>query len=833
MRKPIMGIDLGTTNSCVAIPSNDGGAPGIVVVTDSYDRATIPSVVHKTEKGDYLVGHLAKQKMGTKPPPVAFIKRYMGKDHKVELRDELLTPEEVSAKILSYLKTLVKERLGDDINQAVLTIPARFELPGQQATVEAARMAGLEVLTTMPEPVAAALAYGLQDAADNLRVFCYDLGGGTFDATVMIKNPESGIEVLAFDGDPQLGGYNFDTILSKWILKELNRKYSLNLDWNDPDDLVIFQKLMRIAEKAKIELSKEPEYLISEKEIFEDHEGVLVDIELTVNQNQYEEMILPLIEETLLISERAIAKAKLTAAQIDRVILVGGSSRLPIVSRLLRKRLSCMPELVDPDKIVARGAAIKAGSMVGHRVEGLVFLTEIPRTCALDSIDIHGQVTLNERAGLTVYLTRADGGYEEETVTDDEGKFSFTNAELLEGEENSFEIRVGSLESPLLPPHRIEVQQSSEASSEAAAVPHDTNFVTQDISLLLSTGLKHIFKEGCVIPAEVHETLGTVYADQTFAKFDVCHGNHTLGEVRIDNLPPGLPKGSEVIVMVAINDDLTIFGQAAMVKTNQTVDFSFKIPKPILPGPEELQRKFAKLKADFPEAIETINDNTLKMKNWGEGQRHIRGIETALGSDPLDLPKISRLIDEMSMFINRLSMIDVMEPSWRVFQDNLDEARDGARTAEETFEKARRSGFTAALESVERFGTQAYQEKNKEAWQHANQQIDRIKSQIDDVLEEEYIKETREVIGKLSPEQRTALFREHLQRRLVELDARIDSNLQRFQRHKPKIQELISLLNLMNPTQPDQAQEIGRKISTGIEELEELLKFVDGPLETI
>jgi actin-like ATPase involved in cell morphogenesis len=817
-----MGIDLGTTNSCVAIPTDEEGGPDIMVVTDSHGRFTIPSVVYKTAEGEYLVGSKAKQKMGSRPEPVAFVKRYMGKDHRVKLRDEDLTPEQVSAIILRHLKSLVKERLGDEITQAVITIPARFELPGQQATVEAARLAGIEVLTTMPEPVAAALAYGLQDADDKLKIFCYDLGGGTFDATVMTKNPETGIEVLAFDGDAHLGGYNFDTEFAKWILQQLNRKYSLKLDWENPNDLAIFQKLMRVAEAAKIELTKEPEYTISEKEIFEDHEGEVVDIELEITRGKYEEMILPMIEQTLEISERAIAKAGLTPDQIDRVILVGGSSRMPMVKRLLAERLKCSPELADPDRIVARGAAIKAGTMVGGRVEGLVFLTEVPKICALESFDIHAQVTLENCAGARVNLQREDGGYKSQTVTDSEGKFGFTDVELMEEEENHFELTVGDPASPLLTHKLVVVQHPESVETDLGS----TNFVTQDISLVLANGLEPVFVEGKRIPDEttnVMKTLGTQSDDQTFAVFKVCHGNHELGEVRFPDLPPGLPKHSEILVGISLNDKLEVSGRAAMVRTNQTINFVFRIPKPKLPDIGEMEQRYKQLKNDFSDAIEHIGDNTLKMKNYGEGQRKMREIEAEFANRPADLPKLFRLIDEFGVFIGLLAKIDVLEPPWANFQSRLEDTRHKAKQAEGSFEKARRANFRAAIDGVERFGDKAYQEKNKEAWQHANQQIERIASQIMGILQEEEVEMAQNMIGALPPEQRAAIFRERLQQQLLELDSIIGAN-PRLDRRKPKLRELINELNRVNTNQPEKAFETMMRINTGIEELERLLQ---------
>ncbi len=828
MRKPIMGIDLGTTNSCVAIPTDAEGEAGVVVVTDDFDRFTTPSVVWITEEGDYVVGHRAKLKMGTEPPPIAFIKHYMGKDHRVRLRDEALSPEQVSARILMHLRNLVKERLGDDIDQAVITIPARFELAGQQATVEAARRAGLDVLTTMPEPVAAALAYGLQDAEDNLKIFCYDLGGGTFDATVMTKDPESGVEVMAFDGDPHLGGYHFDKLLAQWVLERLNQKYALDMDWEDRKDQIIFQKLMHLAEKAKIALSTDPEYTILQPEAFEDHNGEPVDIRIDITRKIYETLVEELVERTMDISEQAITRAGLTPDQVDRVIMVGGSSRIPLAQRRLAERLSCSPELSDPDRIVARGAAIKAGTMVGSRVQGLIFLSEIPRTCALDTFDIFGQVTLEPHANLAVYLERHDGDYDAETITDEEGTFRFIDVELMEETENGFDITIGSRDEPLLS-HSFEVIQQPDAVETVL----ETNFVTQTISLMLASGMHPVLEEGARIPADTTNKIVPLYTQwegQTSAKFDVYQGNHNLGEVRLDGLPPGLQPNSEVLAKLSLGDDLVVSVTATLVKNSQMAQASFKIPRPKLPSVEELSETFSRLRDEFADAIETIHDNMLKMKHYGEGQRYIKEITQILESKPCDLPHLYSRIDEFAVFIMKLGKIDVLEPSWDAFLDKIEAARNNARMAEERFEKAKRARFEEAIDGAESFGRQAYQDRNKKAWKHANERINQILEQIEDMNNEVLRMQYQEMYQQLSSEQQEYVrqqqaekFCQYLHGRIVALDAEISASPETA-RFKPEVQTLVHEVNTLNPVQPDQTFTKGRKIEAKIDELEKKIR---------
>lgn len=816
--KKIMGIDLGTTNSCVALPCEGEGLDAVRVITDGHGRATVPSVVYKGADGEVLVGHRAKQKLGATPMPIAFIKRYMGKDHQVRLGSDEFSPEQVSALILKHLAGLVKDDLGEEVTQAVITIPARFDLAGQQATVAAARLAGLEVLTTMPEPVAAALAYGLQDAADDLKIFCYDLGGGTFDATVMVKNADTGIEVLAFDGDEHLGGYNFDTAFSEWLWAHLARSYALVFDRNSPEDQVRFQKLMRIAEQTKIALSKDFETEVSEKPVFEDQAGEPVDLDMLVKRCDYVALIQPLIERTIEISRRAIAKAGLRPEQLDRVIMVGGSSRLPIAKELLESALGRPAELVDPDKIVARGAAVKAGTMVGASTAGLEFRVPLPARCALSAFDVIARVTLAGAADAAVSLERSDGR-SWDTRTDAEGCFSFTGVDLIEGEANEFTLRVGAPQAPLLV-HPFEVTHDPQAASQHL----DTNFITSEIGLLLATGPLAIFREGDKIPAHKVVEIGTRHDDQTFAKFDVYHGHHTLGEVSISQLPPGTPAGARILVNVRLDDALQLGGDATLVKSGQSVEFRFEIPRPKLPDEKELRLRLDDLRADFDDALQGIGDNAQRMKCFGEGQRQMREISGALAQQQFDQPRAARLVDELSMFVSNMSQIEVLSPSWEEFFTRLEGARRQAKEAEVQFAKARKAGFSAALDGIEVYGRQAFDGKNQEVWKEANAQLDRVVQEIDAIVGEE---ERDAAWSKLSPEQRAELFRRHLERRLMEAQQRITSEA-RFRRHEPELQTLIREVNGMNPMDPDGAFDKGRKLSARIDELLNRLAFTDG-----
>jgi molecular chaperone DnaK (HSP70) len=821
MAKKVLGIDLGTVHSCVAVPGDEIEGEDVTIIKDHLGRATIPSIVWKSPGGEFVVGYRAKQKVGTHPTPISFIKRYMGKDYKVKVTDEMMSPEQVSAKILEYLAVLAKNQLKEDIHQAVITIPARFDLQGQQATVEAARLAGLEVLTTMPEPVAAALAYGLQDEADNIKIFCYDLGGGTFDATVMKKDIEKGIDVLVFDGDPQLGGYNFDKEFAKWLLEGLQSKYSLKLDFNKPEDMLIFEKLMYVAEKAKQQLSKELEVSIHEEELFSDHDGELVTIDMTVTRPQFEGMIRPLVEESLQISGRAIGKAKLEPKDIDRVIMVGGSSRIPMIKQLLEERLGCKAELVDPDMIIARGAAIKAGSLVGSSVEGISFLTELPKTCPLDNFDIHGQITLPDPVGLNVHIERADGNFENDTQTDAEGKFSFDQVELVENVSSDFEITVGSPGKPIAT-HSFTVEQKP----DIIGPPSQTSSLTKNISLMLVTGLHHVFKEGSYIPANTSETLRTVNDNETFLVFDVYNGNQRIGEVRIDDIPPGLPAGSELKVDISLSDDFILSGNATLMKNQQSVSFLFRIPKPPIPEPAAMIEHFETLKEEFETALEIVSDDIEKMKASNDGNKYIRDITKELKNEPIDKMKILRLLDELKTLIVLLSRVEIMDPAWSKFEEKVTEAREQSRDAEKKSEKAKKSDFKTTIDTIERMGELAYDQKNKDAWRNANQQIQTCLGQIYSTI---YEKE----IQNLTPEERAGMFKDYVLQLIEKVFARVNtgkrgSRAKDYERFETELMDLARRLNNVDTSRPQEAFSTLADIRTKTERLDRMIENIGG-----
>ncbi len=374
----IIGIDLGTTNSCVAVL--EGGEP--VVIPNSEGARTTPSVVAFTKEGERLVGQVAKrQAVVNSDRTVISIKREMGSNHTVEIDGKKYTPQEISAMILGKLKKDAEAYLGETVTQAVITVPAYFSDSQRQATKDAGRIAGLEVLRIVNEPTAAAFAYGLNKAEDkNQKVMIYDLGGGTFDVSILDIG-DGVFEVLATNGNGRLGGDDFDQRIIDYLVDEFKKSNGIDLS----KDKMALQRLKEAAEKAKIELSSVLKTNINLPFITADATGPKhLDIDLT--RAKFDQMTEDLVKKTIQPAQQAMEDAKLTYNDINKVILVGGSTRIPAVVEAVKKLTGKEPyKGINPDECVAMGAAIQAGILAGD-VNDVILLDVTPLSLGIETL---------------------------------------------------------------------------------------------------------------------------------------------------------------------------------------------------------------------------------------------------------------------------------------------------------------------------------------------------------------------------------------------------------------------------------------------------------------
>ncbi|MGL4452521.1 MAG: molecular chaperone DnaK [Sarcina sp.] len=375
----IIGIDLGTTNSCVSVM--EGGEP--VVITNAEGARTTPSVVSFQANGERLVGQIAKRQAITNPDrTIISIKRHMGTDYKVDIDGKDYTPQEISAIILQKLKADAEAYLGEKVTQAVITVPAYFNDAERQATKDAGKIAGLDVLRIINEPTAAALSYGLDKMDDAHKILVFDLGGGTFDVSILDLG-DGVFEVVSTNGDARLGGDDFDQRIIDYIAEDFKAQNGIDLR----QDKMALQRLKEAAEKAKIELSSASQTMINLPFITADATGPK-HVDMTLTRAKFDDMTKDLVDKTISIMKTALSSGNVNLSDIDKVILVGGSTRIPAVQDAVKNFTGKEPSKgVNPDEVVAMGAGIQGGVLAGDSsVEGILLLDVTPLSLGIETL---------------------------------------------------------------------------------------------------------------------------------------------------------------------------------------------------------------------------------------------------------------------------------------------------------------------------------------------------------------------------------------------------------------------------------------------------------------
>ena len=374
-KEKILGIDLGTTNSVVAI-IDESGQP--MVIENPIGKRTTPSVV-SFKNDEIIVGEIAKRQIETNPNTISSIKRLMGSDQVISINNQTYKPEQISAMILDYLKEYAQKKLGHKVEKAVITVPAYFNNEQREATKNAGKIAGLEVLRIINEPTAAALSFGIDKKDQEQKILVYDLGGGTFDVSILELH-DGTFEVLATSGDNHLGGDDWDLTIVDWIKEHIKTTYNFDVS----QDKMAMGRLKEAAEKAKIDLSGSDTTQITLAFLAMTDSGP-INVELELTRAQFEKMSAHLVDRTRKPIEDALKEAQLQAADLDQVLLVGGSTRIPAVQQMVSKTLNKQPNhSINPDEVVAIGAAIQGGVLAGD-VNDVLLLDVIPLTLGIET----------------------------------------------------------------------------------------------------------------------------------------------------------------------------------------------------------------------------------------------------------------------------------------------------------------------------------------------------------------------------------------------------------------------------------------------------------------
>jgi len=728
----IAGIDLGTTNSCIAVPA-DADIPardrliadgrlrpmGDALVVTTPERApTIPSVVWIGPDGEPLVGLRAKHKArADQHPPARFFKRAMGTNHKVRAGHAELSPVEASAHVLRHLKQMAEEVLGVPVSRAVITVPAFFETTAKTDTTQAGTAAGLEVVETLIEPVAAAMAYTRGEALDAPTSFCvYDLGGGTFDTSIVRWEPGSGFDCLAFDGDRYLGGYDFDRRIVGWIAEQLPA-YRLDIDTENPAHQRVLAQLTAVAESAKHDLSRFGETDVVDEHGF-DLDGEPMTVNVPFSRDAFNALIEASLLDTIAHCDRALDKARIDAGQLDEIIMVGGSSRVPLVGELLAERFGREPKLLNPDLCVAVGAALKAGS-AASRSRNL----ELDQPEPGDGVaDIGGRILpggeVTSPSGLTVTLASDDGMIDLTETTDSAGRFLFPDVPVDDDEETAFSVRIHAS-------GRIADTQRLVVDTRQTRRPGETGAVgdvlAHDFHVELVDGPYKVVASETRVPYRTDFTLKTASRGSVLT-VRIIEGPVPIGDVTIEGLSPDMPEGTPVEVTLEFQPDWTIHARARVPSAGAQATALIHLPRRDVPSWDELARQIRELHAGWSEKRETaLPEDVLRA---GPRLDRLAGELDALLAERQDSVKTHHKLLEAQTLIRGIRLADDrsagLMPPMREFTDRL-AALDDLIAAVARHDPGAAEGLRTRAENLARTGHAAHEAGDPLDWRRANQ----------------------------------------------------------------------------------------------------------------
>lgn len=646
----IIGIDLGTTFSVLAVHGrvdlSEGYPPptyldelDVTIIPDPYGNDVIPSAVWEDpdNPGTLIVGTEARDRFTEGQAPILFSKRNIGTDVGHSLLGRAYSAREVAKIILAYLKDIAEQALGERVERAVITHPAFFEGSMMRETAEAAREAGFDFdqeKHLLMEPTAAALAYTGADPRDPLRLLTYDLGGGTFDVTVMERRGGV-VTVKAFGGNRLLGGYTFDRRLANWLYDRIrDRGVRITVDEEDPRRHASWTRLLQIAEDAKHRLARArtDRQPVQIREQLTDDDGRPITLLESINRNQFTELIQDLLDETLeghgggetKGCELILAEAGLTIDQIDEVLLVGGSTWGPWVAEAIDRKWGREARLLEPDRIVAAGAALQASSLPAEvRGTGCSVQLDVEPRSPQESITVAGRVETDMTAELAVVLTD-EGGRSYVATPDAHCRFHFDDVELRPRATNRFTLAVGEGEHRNLAEHHFEVEQISEDAEDGGTVAAVLTVLPKPLFIEVADGMEPLADEGATLPARRKLEFQRIN-DYDTIEIRLYQELDPIGSVLIKDVPEQATVGSKVILTVEISRSNKIEGRATVHTRSGTVirevPVDVSIPRMEIPALSELKEELAALEAELDERLSLETDASVRMTMRAEGDR--------------------------------------------------------------------------------------------------------------------------------------------------------------------------------------------------------------------
>ncbi|MBI2298161.1 MAG: Hsp70 family protein, partial [Armatimonadetes bacterium] len=671
-----IGIDLGTTYSVIAVKGQvelTAGYPAgtylpecdVTIIPTPDGDSTFPSVlwIDPDDPAVVLVGQEAKQKAEEGDCPIMFAKRSIGTNEPLPLGDRTLTAREVAKHVLAHLKACAERALGEPVRRAVITHPAYFDLSQIDETRKAAIDAGFDMADPgqmMMEPAAAALAYLHADPRDPLRILTYDLGGGTFDVTVLERN-QGVISLKAYDGNHLLGGYNFDRAFVEWLRGRLEAQGRVvPYNEHDPADRARRARLLQLAEQVKIRLSQQRNdkvYIpVSDRQILEDEQGRPIQIEERINCADYTALIRELLDETIARCHSALAKAALEAADLDAVLLVGGSTYAKWVVDTVSAAFEVDVDPFNPNLCVAAGAALQAADLPGMTASaGFQMRIDTPRESPLPTINFGGvvrgaegrELTPEECGALQAILTTPEGVTTEPVGVSPSGRFVFEGLTLLEDDPSLFRIQLldASGAPALSAEHSITYAPESSGTTEITSVLPKPLYLKTDPLTVMA-------EEGVTLPARCEVRLQRLHT-RPIERIAVLQQNdpEPVGHILVEGIPPEAGEGRRMVIQVEINQHRQIRGTATVYGPHDnvviTAPVQLELPAVKVPTLPELQERFGELEARRQQEVVFSQDPQARLVLGGKGRKLSERIQALLAEMEPDKQEVNELVREL------------------------------------------------------------------------------------------------------------------------------------------------------------------------------------------